>query len=361
MPKKYLILKLSSFGDIIHAFPALEALKRHGLEVEFDWLVDSSFKSLPGLCSGVGQVFDIPLRLRASNKTKTQAFRSLFASISSLKKQLKAQNYTGIIDIQGLMKSGFLAKLLLPQVPIHGFGVQNLKEKLVATCYSHRYQVAEDHTLWKIYELMGKAMGLELDKNIETLDYAIEPKLGYWEEQASLTFLKTHYLKLQKLASQYLAVIPDSTWISKNFDSQFWQKCEEYLLKKQLGYFFLVFSDEQQEQWSKTLLWPQTIVRFRNVFELLLILAQSRGVIGVDTGPSHLAVALSKPTLGLFSATDPAKTGLVGLNASHAISQARCFPCSKRQCPLKDKNLKYNCFRHFPIEASLEAFLHKIQ
>ena len=359
MPKKYLILKLSSFGDIIHAFPVLEALRQNCLDVEFDWLVDSSFKSLPGLCSGLGQVYDIPLRLRATKKTKLQALKALFASIISLKKQLKAQNYQGIIDIQGLIKSSFLAKLLLPQVPIHGFHAKHLKEKLAASCYRYKYQVEEDHTLWKIYQLMGQVMGLNLQKRLEALDYAIELQINYWQQQASSKFIKSYYPKLQKLDSQYICVIPDSTWQSKNFNREFWQKCEEYLQKKQLDYFFLAFSHQQQDYWSKTLQQPQALMQFSNVFELLLILSHAQAVIGVDTGPSHLAVALNKPTLGLFSSTDPAKTGLVGINATHATSQAKCFPCSKRQCPLKDKNLQYNCFTHFPLEASLQAFLQK--
>jgi heptosyltransferase-1 len=46
--------------------------------------------------------------------------------------------------------------------------------------------------------------------------------------------------------------------------------------------------------------------------ELATLLAQAKAVIGVDTGLSHLAVALNTPTVAIYTATDPGLTGVFG-------------------------------------------------
>ena len=46
--------------------------------------------------------------------------------------------------------------------------------------------------------------------------------------------------------------------------------------------------------------------------ELATLLDGARGVVGVDTGLSHLAVALSVPTVALYTATEPGLTGVLG-------------------------------------------------
>ena len=46
--------------------------------------------------------------------------------------------------------------------------------------------------------------------------------------------------------------------------------------------------------------------------EITGLLAGAAIVIGVDTGLAHLAVALGRPTIGIYCATDPSETGLFG-------------------------------------------------
>lgn len=70
---------------------------------------------------------------------------------------------------------------------------------------------------------------------------------------------------------------------------------------------------------------------------MMYLLARSHLLISNDSGPMHLAAALSVPTVSLFGPTDPTKTGPYGTNHRIFQSEVECAPCFQRQCPLPEQ------------------------
>lgn len=104
---KILVVKLSSLGDVVHAMPAVQDMRRAFPNAEIDWVVERAFAPLVTRCEGVQKV--IPCELRKWRKApfaqKTRAEWRVF------KQRLQAQRYDAVIDLQGLSKSALVAWL----------------------------------------------------------------------------------------------------------------------------------------------------------------------------------------------------------------------------------------------------------
>jgi heptosyltransferase-1 len=66
---------------------------------------------------------------------------------------------------------------------------------------------------------------------------------------------------------------------------------------------------------------------------LLTALARARAVVGVDSGPLHLAAAIGTPGVALYGPTDPARTGPWSDAIEVLASMLSCRPCGARRCP----------------------------
>ena len=104
---KVLIVKLSSLGDVVHAMPAVQDIRRALPQTRIDWVVERGFAPLVARCEGVGRVIPCEIRrwrkapLSAQTRVEWAAFRA----------DLQSQAYDAVIDLQGLSKSALVAWL----------------------------------------------------------------------------------------------------------------------------------------------------------------------------------------------------------------------------------------------------------
>src|SRR5690606_1102565 len=103
---RVLIVKLSSFGDVIHTFPAVTDARNARPGLEIDWLVDASFAGLAAAHPAVADVFSVPLR---RFRWPPSRWPSLASDLTGLRRQLRRRRYDLVIDAQGLLKSAVLA------------------------------------------------------------------------------------------------------------------------------------------------------------------------------------------------------------------------------------------------------------
>ena len=99
---KFLIVRLGSLGDVVHGIPAAAALRRRFPQARIDWLVDPRYAELVDLVECIDRpiAFD-PRDLRIGG-----------ARGRSMLTQLRAAHYDAAIDLQGLLKSAVLARLV---------------------------------------------------------------------------------------------------------------------------------------------------------------------------------------------------------------------------------------------------------
>ncbi|HJN38375.1 MAG TPA: lipopolysaccharide heptosyltransferase I [Gammaproteobacteria bacterium] len=295
-----LIVKLSSFGDLIHTFPAITDLKTHVPEARIDWLVDASYAAIPSWHPGVDNVLELPMRKQGGKRN----WRAMFKA----HQKLREKQYDVVIDVQGLMKSSFCLWGL--KGVKHGFATSMLRESLARLSYHHQHEVDAEHIIEKNRQLLAAA-----------LDYSLEKTYRFGIES-------------QAVKRKQLVFFMGSSWHNKRWPLSHWYQ----LVRKAIdqGYHVVMPWGSQQEK-NELLSFnsfpsSQLTLSSYSLDELKEVLALSEVVIASDTGILHLAQALDTKVIGLFGPTDPKHSG-----SKHWVqSKEPCVPCRQRKCKFRD-------------------------
>ena len=131
---KIAIVKLSSLGDIVHAMVVLQFIKKHYPKSVIDWVVEKRFKGILENNPHINQIHTVNL-----NKVKRdQSLKLLFTEVS---KARKFGQYDVVIDLQGLIKSAIITKLISSR-KIVGFDKNSIRERLASYFYDQKVAIA---------------------------------------------------------------------------------------------------------------------------------------------------------------------------------------------------------------------------
>ena len=300
---KILIVKLSSLGDVVHAMPAVQDLRQAWPQAQIDWVVEPAFAPLLRRCSGVQRVIACDLRrwrrapLSAATRQAWRAFRA----------ELQAEAYDRVIDLQGLSKSALVAwqARLAP-----GGRRVALGNRTDGSSY-------EAPTRWLANQVVCLpphigAVARSRAQCAQALGYAQPEKLsfglaagvplesGAMENEAGLP-----------LGPKVVVLAHGSSRADKLWPVAAWQALGQRLLAQ--GYTLaLPHGNEAELQQAQAIaqplagaqVWPRL-----GLDALTDALAACAGVIGVDSGLSHIAVALDLPHVQLYNFDTAWRTG----------------------------------------------------
>ncbi|WP_371324155.1 lipopolysaccharide heptosyltransferase I [Dechloromonas sp. ZY10] len=288
---RLLIVKTSSLGDVIHYLPALSDIRRHFPQARIDWCVEESFAAIPPLHPALGEI--VPVALRRWRKQLLQG--KTWNEIGALRQRLQAARYDLVIDSQGLLKSALLARQVA--APHAGYDAESIREPLASRLYERRYRVSRDlHAVVRNRLLTAAALGYNLDCGP---DYGITaPAADFaWRPEGP-------YVVLLSATSRDDKLWPEDHWIELGHE----------LHRQGLRALLPGGNPVERERAARlAAAIPEAIaVPPQGIGELAALLAGARAVVGVDTGLTHLAVALDTPTVALYTATDPGLTGVYG-------------------------------------------------
>ncbi len=306
--RRILIIKTSSLGDVVHTFPAIQEASAHGYQI--DWVVDKSFASVAALMPQVQTV--IPISLRAFKQQKSIGhLKTLLKELS----QLSQTSYDFVIDAQGLLKSAWIG--LWTRGPKQGFAKEALREPLARFFYQNTHAVnPDDHAIDRTRALLAQVLG-----------YQPNPLINY-----GLT------LPAQKpIDKPYVFLLHGTTWTTKSWSLNHWIDLSRQLLKTHQVITTWGSDEEQRVAAAIQAASPGIqVLPKQSIDALVPWLAHANSVIGCDTGLMHLAAAFDTPTISLYGASDPKRTGTRGQYVTHMASQLPCQPCKKRHCQHPD-------------------------
>ncbi len=287
-----LLVKTSSMGDVIHNLPVITDILAHYPEAQFDWMVEESFAEIPRLHPKVRNIIPVAIR----RWRKSLCCRSTWREIGDLKSRLKNTRYDVIIDTQGLLKSAILAKFA--QGEIHGMDYDSAREPLASLLYSHKYPVARSqHAVQRNRALAAQAMKYPIPQTCP--DYGLESLTG---NENSLA-----------LPQDYVVFLHGTSR-----DSKLWPVTHWVALAKLLNQFnlqvLLPWSNPGEESRAKDIAAQSsnvTVLPKLKLTVLAWILANAKLNIGVDTGLMHLSTALNKPSIAIYTDTNPEFTGVL--------------------------------------------------
>ena len=293
MPKKILLVRTSSMGDIIHTFPAAVDFKKAFPEAELHWLVEESFVDVCGLCSAVDA-----MQITAFHRwRKTPFASSVRKEIRDLREKLRSENYDAVVDTQGILRSAWAASWA--GRPVTGYSRNTAREPLATFFYKKTLEMPEALGAVRRYRrMLATAIGYEIDEE--------HPKFG-----AKAPAPKADL----ELPENYAALfVNTSLKRPKLWAEERWQELICDLGERGLSSVLFWGNDREKERAERiATASPMAHVLPRmKILEVASVVSRSKICIGLDTGLTHLAAALAIPCVGVWVNTDLQKVPVVG-------------------------------------------------
>jgi lipopolysaccharide heptosyltransferase II len=207
-----------------------------------------------------------------------------------------------------------------------------------------------------------------VEKNVflvrSTLDLAGEMRTPPLRQHHDFAKLARQLLQQHRLdaGDSLLAVAPGARWNSKRWPEVFFARVLDQVVQEQPNTaIWLLGSDDEREaaeevRASCRKASPVNLAGQTNLGALCELLRASDALLTNDSGPMHLAAALSVPTVALFGPTSPDLTGPYG--AEHRVFVGNCAdgPCFRRNCPRGERE----CVESIPTKKVAEALLERL-
>jgi heptosyltransferase I len=314
-----LIVKLSSLGDVVHTMPAVQDIRRALPHAKIDWVVEPGFAALVARCEGVHRVIPCAIRSwrkhwwRASTRAAWQAFQA----------DLAAVQYDAVIDCHGLTKSALVARCA----------------QLTQT--GKRYAMA-NRSAGSGYEAPTRWLAdvaVQVPAQVHAVDRArllCATALGYAQPTDAWCFGLLAQSNDAQAAIKTIAFIHGTSRADKCWSQSHWVQLGKRLQTQGYTIALLHGSDEEEQrsvriaqaigagtpakhgavqaQSSAVQVWPRLALD-----ALTDRLARCAGAIGVDSGLSHMAVALDLPHVQLYNFDTAWRTGPVGLPRQRSV------------------------------------------
>ncbi|NOQ34847.1 MAG: lipopolysaccharide heptosyltransferase I [Methylococcaceae bacterium] len=282
---KIAIVKLSALGDIVHAMVALQFIKAHDATIEIDWIVEQGFAEVLRHNPDINQILTVNLKALKHNKA------GLLKEIKKVR-SFANNHYDLVIDAQGLLKSAITAKFLGGKT-IAGFDKNSIREKIATFFYQQKIYCPYD--------------GNTIDRNVKILSaplgFTVSP--AQIHEKKVFLYFDDNNTELNDYLSQdskNLLFVIGSTWESRNYPKEKFLEVAEKLQQNVL----IAWGNEAEKQKAEWIAERSNCVRALpklNLNDLKALIAKTDLTLGNDTGPTHIAWGLNKPSIVLFGCT----------------------------------------------------------
>ena len=299
---KILLVKLSSLGDVLHNLPIVWDLRARLPEAQIDWVVEEGYVHLltPLLSKngfrGIDRIIPLGLRRWKKNLFKLSTWQQFFA----FKKALQVVSYDVIIETQGLLKSAIVCSLASKAPNAVIAGLANATEfsgyePIARSFYNQSVQVptqchAVDRSRW----VMGSALDWPL------LERSCAPQFYSPEYIQSLKL--PNKLLSQQLVAPYVLCFHSTAREAKRWPNSHWITLGKELSSR--GYQVVLpwgNLDEQAVSREIAMRIPNALVPPAfSIEDAFSVIAGAALTIGVDTGLTHLAAVLGKPTVEIY-------------------------------------------------------------
>jgi heptosyltransferase-1 len=298
---RVLFVKLSSLGDVVHTLPAAMDVWRSVPGVQVDWVVERGFAPLVQACAAVQRVIPCDLRRWRRAPLSAQTRREWAA----FKRELQAQAYDAVIDLQGLSKSALVSWMarLTPTGQRHA-----MARRTEGSGYEAPTRWVADATHEQPWHSHACERGRLLASQV--MGYVVPTRIDFGL-QVHVTASSADDTPNVSVPSGTVALVHGTSRDDKLWPLAHWVTLGQRLLAQGRS-LALLHGNEVERERSEALarelpgavVWPRL-----RLDQMLQPLSRCAGVIGVDSGPSHLAVALDLPHVQLYNFDTAWRTG----------------------------------------------------
>lgn len=316
----FLIVKLSSIGDVIHTLPAVAALRRAFPESRISWVVERSAGVILAGNSTVDEIIVIDTRRWRKALLKTNTWQA----VSETTRKLRGEPIDVAFDFQGLIKSGMISALAGSRYRL-GFSNDGLREEVSRFFLTHQVVIDRRvHVIEKNLQLV-RSIGVTHSGNYE-FPIVVSPEdetyIDKWLTDNSI--------------EQFVILNPGGGWPTKLWSPAKFAQISDWLWQ-QYRLESLVTYGPGEEGMADAIVTQAKLGHARKIDTTLkqFVVLSRRALlfVGGDTGPLHIAAACHTPIVGIYGPTEPNRNGpfdpldiTVGLDVE-------CRPnCYRRRC-----------------------------
>lgn len=312
-PRRVLIIKPSSLGDVITALPVLRGLRRSFPEVRVAWLLSTSCIGLLEGEADLEEVIPFDRRGLGAWWRSPPATRKLLA----LLRRLRRGGFDWTIDLQGLFRSGLFARAT--RAPLRA-GFADARE-CAARFYNRRVRVAAEHTVGRNIEL-ARALGVDAREDDMTLTVPA----------AGRRFAERFCRQRSWEAGGYLVCVPPTRWPTKRYPVRHWRTVLRALTRRAPVVLLGAPGDESCcELAAEGLTGVVSLAGQTDIPAMTGLIAASAGVVCSDSAAKFIAPAVGVGAVVLIGPTRVERTGPVGPGRA-IVANVPCQGCLKRQC-----------------------------
>ncbi|MEJ7931934.1 lipopolysaccharide heptosyltransferase I [Ramlibacter sp. AN1015] len=303
---RVLIVKLSSLGDVVHAMPAVQDIRAALPHARIDWVVERGFSGLVERCEGVVGV--IPCELRRWRRAPLS--RETRQGWRAFRTALRAQAYDAVIDLQGLSKSALVAWTARLAPGGRRYALANRTE---GSSY-------EAPTRWVAHEAVRVARHVHAVERSRAL---CASALGYAQAGPAVFGLRAQ--QGAGLAADEVALVHGTSRDDKLWPEAHWVALGRRLSASGLRIGLPHGSVAEQDRAGRL---AQALGKQASVWPRLDLgslsdrIAGCAGVVGVDSGLSHIATALDRPHVQIYNFDTAWRTGPCGSARQRAVFAA---------------------------------------
>jgi len=306
---RVLIMRTGAMGDVLHAMPAVAALRERHPDWFIGWAIEPRWLPLLRADSDFSRPFErgpaMPMVDRtylASTRTWKQRPLSwkTVQDISSLRGALRGEQFDVCVDMQGSIRSAVIGRMAGAQSFV---GAAEPREGPARWLYGNQVRMSATHVIEQGRELLGAAVD-------EALRPARAPlPVDEFAERSCDNLLA----RALPRGGRFVVIVPTAGWGAKQWPAERYGAVAAELARA--GYRVLVNAASTDDAVA------QAVVRASggaatalpcSIAQLIALLRRASLVIAGDTGPLHLAAALETSVVGLYGPTDPARSGPYG-------------------------------------------------
>jgi len=314
--QRILIVRLSAIGDIVFASPLIHALRRRYPQAHISWLAQPESKPLLEHHPDLDEVIVWP-RGEWTALWKQRQWLALWRTVRDFRAMLRSHRFDMALDIQSLLKSGFLTWLSGARQRI-GLGSREGSQWLMSRVIPKGGDVRR---IGSEYLYFAQQLGLPGD------DFEMRIGLSEMDRAQADGLIQDH-----KLSEGFVVICPFTTRPQKHWFTASWRS----LIHRVQAEWSLpvVMLGGPGDRSAATEIAAECTAGLVNLVgetslrQAAALIARADLVVGVDTGLTHMGIAMQRPTLCLFGSTCPY------LDTTHANARViyralDCSPCRR--------------------------------
>jgi heptosyltransferase-1 len=281
------IVRLSALGDIVHSMIVLQFIKKHYPDSKITWIVENSFTGILEFNPHIDNIVGVSLKAIKKEKSPKKI-------IENLKILKNLPKFDLVFDIQGLIKSSIVAMLIGEKRC--GFDKKSIREPLASIFYNKKiFSPCDGNIIHRNLDVVSKTMLFNYSDD-EIINK--KPYLFYNKD--------IDYSYIDRLLSKHkknILLVIGSSVENKNYPIEKYTKIAQSIDER----FLVLWGNDEEREKAQSLCDNSNAIMLPKIDlnALKYLISKIDLVVGNDTGPTHMAWALNRPSIVLFGYSPP--------------------------------------------------------